>query len=74
MVVFNGNAVLRYRDRDGAVTEMVLQGTNPRLISIGGFRGTIAHVGMEGNIVATKWEADDAGSPLVRRWRWRNHC
>ena len=53
MVAFNGNAVLRYRDRNGMVTEMVLQGTNPRLISIGGFRGTIVHVGMSGNIVAT---------------------
>jgi hypothetical protein len=52
MVVLDGNAVLRYRDRNGAVTEMVLQGTDPRLISIGGFRGTIVHVGMEGNIVA----------------------
>jgi hypothetical protein len=52
MIVLNGNAVLRYRDRNGTVTETVLAGDNPRPVVIGGFKGKIVHVGMSGNIVA----------------------
>jgi len=50
MIAFGGNAVLRYRSRNGTVTETVLTGANPRPIAIGGFRGQIVHVGMEGRI------------------------
>jgi hypothetical protein len=53
MIVLDGNAVLRYRDRNGTVTETLLAGTNPLPVAIGGFSGKIVHVGMEGNIVAS---------------------
>jgi len=52
MIVLNGNAVLRYRDRNGTVTETILAGENPRPVIINEFKGKIVHVGMSGNIVA----------------------
>jgi hypothetical protein len=52
MIVINGNAVLRYRDRNGTVTETVLAGRNPLPVVINDFKGKIVHVGMSGNIVA----------------------
>jgi hypothetical protein len=58
MIVLGGNAALRYRDRNGKVTETVLQGSNPRPIAIGGFNGRIVHVGMAGRIrgpIQTLW-------------------
>jgi hypothetical protein len=44
------NAVLRYRDTKGAVSVTVIQGNDPRPISIGNYQGRMIHVGMAGRI------------------------
>ena len=45
-----GNSVLRFRDKSGAVSAVVLQGSDPRPIRIGGYQGRIIQVGMSGRI------------------------
>ncbi|MEO8097818.1 MAG: hypothetical protein ABI811_08965 [Acidobacteriota bacterium] len=50
LIAFGDNAVLRYRDRLGAVSETVVGGSNPRLVNIGGLNGKIVHVGMQGRM------------------------
>jgi hypothetical protein len=50
LMVLGGNAVVRYRDTSGSVTETALVGINPRPIGIGEFKGKIVHVGMSGRM------------------------
>ena len=50
MIVLDGNAVVRYRSRDGSVSETVLAGSNPLPIVLGTFSGKIIHVGMSGKM------------------------
>jgi hypothetical protein len=50
LMVLGGNAVVRYRDQSGTVTETVLMGSDPRPVVIGGFSGKIIHVGMQGRM------------------------
>jgi hypothetical protein len=50
MIVLEGNAVVRYRNGKGTVTETMLTGANPRTVVIGGFKGNIVHVGMHGRM------------------------
>jgi hypothetical protein len=50
LMSIEGNAILRYRDRNGAVSMIVLQGSDPREIRIGDFTGKIIQVGMHGRI------------------------
>jgi len=50
LMVLGGNAVVRYRDQSGTVTETVLIGINPRAIGIGEFKGKLVHVGMKGRM------------------------
>jgi hypothetical protein len=50
LMVLRGNAVVRYRDSSGSVTDTVLMGSDPRLVVIGGFRGKLVHVGMQGRM------------------------
>jgi len=50
LMVLGGNAVLRYRDQSGSVTDTVLMGSDPRPVVIGGLSGKLIHVGMEGRM------------------------
>lgn len=50
MIVLDGKAVVRYRSKGGTVTETVLAGDNPRPFVIGGFKGHIVHIGMQGRM------------------------
>jgi hypothetical protein len=50
MLALDGNAVVRYRGRDGSVSEIVLAGSHPRPVVIGTFAGKIVHVGMSGKM------------------------
>ena len=44
------NAVLRYRDDTGTVSAIVLQGSDPRPIRVGDFKGFVVHVDMHGRV------------------------
>lgn len=50
LMSIEGNAVLRYRDDTGAVSVTVIQGKDPRSITIGNYQGRIIHIGMHGTI------------------------
>ena len=50
LMSIEGNAILRYRDKSGAVSTVVLQGSDPRLIRVGDYQGRIIQVGMHGRI------------------------
>jgi hypothetical protein len=50
LMAFGPDAVLRFRTRSGTVTEMVLNGIDPRSVEIDGFVGKIVHVGMSGRM------------------------
>lgn len=47
LMAFGNDAILRYRSRDGAVTETVVSGSDPRSVAIDGFKGKIVHVFMQ---------------------------
>jgi len=50
LMSIDGNAVLRYRDKSGAVSAVVLQGLDPRPLRVGNYEGRIIHVAMHGRI------------------------
>jgi len=50
LMSIEGNAILRYRDGAGAVSVTVIQGKDPRPITIGTYQGTIIHVGVKGTM------------------------
>jgi hypothetical protein len=62
-----GNSVLRFRDKSGAVSAVVLQGSDPRPIRIGGYQGRIIQVGMSGRIEfrADPWFIDEIWRPFL---------
>jgi hypothetical protein len=77
LTAIGGNAVVRYRNMHGTVTETVLKGATPRPITIGSFNGTIAHVGMSGRmptpwlelyVVGTGIISSDAGAAFIAKF------
>lgn len=48
LMSIDGNSVLRYRDKSGNVSVVVLEGSDPRPIRVGGYQGRIVHVAMAG--------------------------
>lgn len=54
LMAFGANSVVRYRDRSGLVSETVLSGVDPRILSIGEFKARIVHTGMSGRM-PTPW-------------------
>lgn len=50
LMALDGNAVLRYRSDSGMVSETVLGGSDPRAVDLNGFKGRIAHLGMQGRM------------------------
>lgn len=50
LLSIDGNAILRFRTKNGAVSVTILQGSDPRQIRLGNYKGKIIHVGMEGRV------------------------
>ncbi len=50
LMSIEGNAILRYRNESGVVSILVLQGSDPRELRVGGYQGKIIHVAMQGRI------------------------
>lgn len=50
LMSIEGNAILRYRNESGVVSTLVLQGSDPRTLRVGGYQGKIIHVAMHGRI------------------------
>lgn len=50
LMSIEGNAIIRYRDKSGAVSVVVIQGSDPRPIRVGNYEGRIIHLAMQGRI------------------------
>jgi hypothetical protein len=66
LMCIEGNAILRYRDRTGAVSVTVLRGSDPREIRIGDYHGKIIQIGMHGRIESPIPQLYVVGSGRIR--------
>ena len=51
LMSIEGNAILRFRDKYGAVSVLVLQGRDPRPIRAGNFAGRVIHIDQHGYVL-----------------------